>query len=133
MIMATAEIKMHQQLILMKKNIAVIGLGYVGLSLAILLAQNHHVIAVDISEEKVASVNSRKSPIKDDFIEKYFAEKELDLTAVTDNAANFYNVDFVISSSKFSSVVGVDNLNSYYDVSLKEIGNLNAVILPINF
>ena len=57
----------------MKENISVFGLGYVGLSLATLLAQNHHVTAIDISAEKVSAVNSRKSPIKDEYIEKYFA------------------------------------------------------------
>ena len=107
----------------MKKNIAVIGLGYVGLSLATLLAQNHHVIAVDISEEKVASVNSRQSPVKDDFIEKYFAEKELDLTAVTESAANFDNVDFVI----ISVPTNYDPKKNYFDTSV-----VQAVISKIS-
>lgn len=107
----------------MKKNIAVIGLGYVGLSLATLLAQNHHVIAVDISEEKVASVNSRQSPVKDDFIEKYFAEKELDLTAVTESAANFDNVDFVI----ISVPTNYDPQKNYFDTSI-----VQAVISKIS-
>lgn len=107
----------------MKKNIAVIGLGYVGLSLATLLAQNHHVIAVDISEEKVASVNSRQSPVKDDFIEKYFAEKELDLTAVTESAANFDNVDFVI----ISVPTNYDPQKNYFDTSV-----VQAVISKIS-
>jgi len=106
-----------------KKNIAVIGLGYVGLSLATLLAQNHHVIAVDISEEKVASVNSRQSPVKDDFIEKYFAEKELDLTAVTESAANFDNVDFVI----ISVPTNYDPKKNYFDTSV-----VQAVISKIS-
>ncbi len=107
----------------MKKNIVVIGLGYVGLSLATLLAQNHHVIAVDISEEKVASVNSRQSPVKDDFIEKYFAEKELDLTAVTESAANFDNVDFVI----ISVPTNYDPQKNYFDTSI-----VQAVISKIS-
>lgn len=107
----------------MKKNIAVIGLGYVGLSLATLLAQNHHVIAVDISEEKVASVNSRQSPVKDDFIEKYFAAKELDLTAVTESAANFDNVDFVI----ISVPTNYDPKKNYFDTSI-----VQAVISKIS-
>lgn len=65
-------------------KIAVAGTGYVGLSIATLLAQNHHVTAVDIVEEKVKLINERKSPIQDDYIEKYLAEKDLDLTATLD-------------------------------------------------
>ena len=71
----------------MEKNIVIFGLGYVGMSLATLLAQNNHVTAVDVSQEKIGLVNARKSPIKDEYIEKYFAEKNLDLTATTDYAA----------------------------------------------
>lgn len=116
----------------MKKNIAVIGLGYVGLSLATLLAQNHHVIAVDISEEKVASVNSRQSPVKDDFIEKYFAEKELDLTAVTESAANFDNVDFVI----ISVPTNYDPQKNYFDTSvvqsvISKISKINQNVVMV--
>ena len=65
-------------------NIAVAGTGYVGLSLATLLSQHNHVMAVDIIPEKVDMVNHRKSPIQDEYIEKYLAEKDLDLTATTD-------------------------------------------------
>ena len=65
-------------------KIAVAGLGYVGLSIATLLAQHHTVYAVDIVPEKVDMVNNRKSPIQDDYIEQYFKEKKLDLTATTD-------------------------------------------------
>ena len=67
-----------------KYKIAVAGTGYVGLSIATLLSQHHHVTAVDILPEKVALINARKSPIRDDYIEKYLAEKELDLTATLD-------------------------------------------------
>ncbi len=67
-------------------NIAVAGTGYVGLSIATLLAQHNHVTAVDVVPEKVELINSRKSPIQDEYIEKYLAEKELDLTATLDGA-----------------------------------------------
>ena len=70
-------------------QIAVAGTGYVGLSLAVLLAQNHKVTAVDIVPEKVELINARKSPIQDDYIEKYLAEKNLNLTATTDGAAAY--------------------------------------------
>ena len=68
----------------MNRKIAVAGTGYVGLSLAVLLAQHNHVTAVDIIPEKVELINNKKSPIQDDYIEKYLAEKELDLTATLD-------------------------------------------------
>ena len=68
-------------------NIAVAGTGYVGLSIATLLAQHNHVTAVDVIPEKVEMLNNRKSPIQDDYIEKYLAEKDLDLTATLDGAA----------------------------------------------
>ena len=67
-----------------KRKIAVAGTGYVGLSLAVLLAQHNHVTAVDIVPEKVDLINNRKSPIQDDYIEKYLREEKLDLTATTD-------------------------------------------------
>ena len=68
----------------MKKKIAVAGTGYVGLSIATLLAQHNHVTAVDIVPEKVELINNKKSPIQDEYIEKYLAERELDLTATLD-------------------------------------------------
>lgn len=77
-------------------NIAVAGTGYVGLSLAVLLAQHNHVTAVDIVEEKVALINAGKSPIQDEYIEKYLAEKDLDLTATLDGAAAYRDADFII-------------------------------------
>lgn len=79
-----------------KYNIAVAGTGYVGLSIATLLAQHNHVTAVDIISEKVEMINNRKSPIQDDYIEKYLAEKDLDLTATLDGAAAYRDADFVI-------------------------------------
>lgn len=70
-----------------KYNIAVAGTGYVGLSIATLLAQHNHVTAVDVIPEKVDLINKRLSPIQDDYIEKYLAEKDLDLTATLDGAS----------------------------------------------
>lgn len=83
---------------IMKKEykIAVAGTGYVGLSIATLLSQHHQVIAVDIIPEKVDLINNRKSPIQDDYIEKYLAEKELNLTATLDVKAAYSDADFVV-------------------------------------
>ena len=77
-------------------KIAVAGTGYVGLSIATLLAQHHEVTAVDIIPEKVDLINNRKSPIQDDYIEKYLAEKELNLTATLDAKAAYSDADFVV-------------------------------------
>lgn len=83
---------------IMKKEykIAVAGTGYVGLSIATLLSQHHQVIAVDIIPEKVDLINNRKSPIQDDYIEKYLAEKELNLTTTLDVKAAYSEADFVV-------------------------------------
>ena len=80
----------------MEKTIAVAGLGYVGLSLATLLAQNNRVLTVDVLQEKISMVNARKSPIKDEYIEKFFAERKLNLTATTDEKSAYAAADFVI-------------------------------------
>ena len=77
-------------------KIAVAGTGYVGLSIATLLSQHHQVTAVDIVPEKVELINNRKSPIQDDYIEKYLAEKELNLTAPLDAKAAYSDADFVV-------------------------------------
>ena len=77
-------------------TIAVAGTGYVGLSIATLLSQHHKVYAVDIIPEKVELINSKKSPIQDDYIEKYLAEKELNLTATLDAKAAYSDADFVV-------------------------------------
>ena len=77
-------------------KIAVAGTGYVGLSIATLLAQNHTVYAVDIVPEKVEMINNKKSPIQDDYIEDYLANKELDLTATLDAEEAYKNSDFVV-------------------------------------
>lgn len=77
-------------------KIAVAGTGYVGLSIATLLSQHHQVTAVDIIPEKVDMIKNRKSPIQDDYIEKYLAEKELNLTATLDAKAAYSDADFVV-------------------------------------
>ena len=77
-------------------KIAVAGTGYVGLSIATLLAQHHQVTAVDVIPEKVDLINQRKSPIQDDYIEKYLAEKDLNLTATLDGAKAYSDADFVV-------------------------------------
>jgi len=80
----------------LNKTIAVAGLGYVGLSLATLLAQNNKVLAVDVSAEKIDMVNNRRSPLRDEYIEKFFAERKLNLTATTDAESAYAAADFVI-------------------------------------
>lgn len=83
----------------MNKKIAVAGTGYVGLSIATLLVQHNHVVAVDIIPEKVEMINNRKSPIQDEYIEKYLAEKELDLTATLDGEAAYKDAELLIMVS----------------------------------
>ena len=77
-------------------KIAVAGTGYVGLSMATLLAQHHSVMAVDVVAERVDKINRRESPIQDEYIEKYFAEKQLDLVATLDGAAAYREAEFVV-------------------------------------
>ena len=77
-------------------KIAVAGTGYVGLSMATLLAQHHSVVAVDVIEEKVEKINRRESPIQDEYIEKFFAERELDLVATLDGAKAYREAEIVI-------------------------------------
>ena len=97
-------------------NIAVAGTGYVGLSLATLLSQHNHVMAVDIIPEKVDMVNHRKSPIQDDYIEKYLAEKDLDLTATMDAEAAYKEADFVI----IATPTNYDSKKNFFDTSSVE-------------
>lgn len=97
-------------------NIAVAGTGYVGLPLATLLAQHNHVMAVDIIPEKVDMVNHRKSPIQDDYIEKYLAEKALDLTATMDAEAAYKDADFVI----IATPTNYDSRRNFFDTSSVE-------------
>lgn len=97
-------------------NIAVAGTGYVGLSLATLLSQHNHVMAVDIIPEKVDMVNHRKSPIQDDYIEKYLVEKDLDLTATMDAEAAYKDADFVI----IATPTNYDSKKNFFDTSSVE-------------
>lgn len=97
-------------------NIAVAGTGYVGLSLATLLSQHHHVVAVDIIPEKVEMVNHRKSPIQDTYIEKYLTEKKLDLTATTDAGKAYKDADFVI----IATPTNYDPQKNFFDTSSVE-------------
>ena len=83
-----------------KYNIAVAGTGYVGLSIATLLAQHNHVTAVDVIPDKVEKINNRISPIQDEYIEKYLAEKNLDLTATLDGAEAYRKADFIVIAAR---------------------------------
>lgn len=109
-----------------KYNIAVAGTGYVGLSLATLLAQHNHVTAVDIIPEKVDMINNRKSPIQDDYIEKYLAEKDLDLTATTDGEAAYKDADFVI----IAAPTNYDSKKNFFDCSAVEA--VIELVLKVN-
>ena len=95
----------------MNRRIAVAGTGYVGLSLAVLLAQHNQVTAVDIIPEKVDLINKRKSPIKDDYIEKYLAEKELNLIATLDAKEAYKNAEFVIVAAP----TNYDSKKNYFE------------------
>lgn len=97
-------------------KIAVAGTGYVGLSMAVLLAQHHQVTAVDIIPEKVALLNERKSPIQDEYIEKYLAEKELNLTATLDAASAYADADFVV----IAAPTDYDSEKNFFDTSAVE-------------
>lgn len=107
-------------------NIAVAGTGYVGLSIATLLAQHNHVTAVDVIPEKVEMLNNCKSPIQDDYIEKYLAEKDLDLTATLDGAAAYKNADFVV----IATPTNYDSKMNYFDTSLVE--DVIKLVLSVN-
>ena len=97
-------------------KLAVAGTGYVGLSIAVLLAQHHTVTAVDILPEKVELINKRQSPIQDEYIEKYFAEKNLDLTATLNGASAYRDADFVI----IAAPTNYDSARNFFDVSAVE-------------
>lgn len=109
-----------------KYNIAVAGTGYVGLSIATLLAQHNHVTAVDIIPEKVDLINNRKSPIQDDYIEMYLAEKELDLTATLDGEEAYKNADFVI----IAAPTNYDSKKNFFDCSAVE--TVIELVLKVN-
>lgn len=100
----------------MNKKIAVAGTGYVGLSIAVLLAQHNQVMAVDIVPEKVDLINRRKSPIQDEYIEKYLLEKELDLTATLDAEAAYRNADIVV----IATPTNYDSKKNFFDTSAVE-------------
>ena len=108
-------------------KIAVAGTGYVGLSIATLLSQHHHVTAVDVIPEKVELINQRKSPIQDDYIEKYLAEKDLDLTATLDGAKAYADADFVV----IAAPTNYDPVKNYFDTShVEEVIELVKSVNP---
>lgn len=107
-------------------NIAVAGTGYVGLSIATLLAQHNHVTAVDIIPEKVELINNRKSPIQDDYIEKYLVEKDLDLTATLDGESAYKDADFVV----IAAPTNYDSNKNYFDTSAVEA--VIELVLKVN-
>lgn len=109
-----------------KRKIAVAGTGYVGLSLAVLLAQHNHVTAVDIVPEKVDLINNRKSPIQDDYIEKYLREEKLDLTATTDGEKAYKDAEFVI----IAAPTNYDSKKNYFDTSAVE--SVIELVLKVN-
>ena len=107
-------------------NIAVAGTGYVGLSIATLLAQHNHVTAVDVIPEKIDLINQRKSPIQDEYIEKYLAEKDLDLTATLDGAKAYADADFVV----IAAPTNYDPVKNYFDTHCIE--DVIDLVLSVN-
>ena len=107
-------------------QIAVAGTGYVGLSIATLLAQHHQVTAVDVIPEKVEKINNRISPIQDEYIEKYLAEKELNLTATLDGASAYRNADFVV----IAAPTNYDPVKNYFDTS--HVEEVIDLVLEVN-
>ena len=110
----------------MNEKIAVAGTGYVGLSLAVLLSQHNKVTAVDVIPEKVDMINSRKSPVQDEYIEKYLAEKSLDLTATTDGAAAYRDAAFVV----IAAPTNYDPVKNYFDTS--HVEEVIDLVLSVN-
>ena len=107
-------------------NIAVAGTGYVGLSIATLLAQHNHVVAVDVVPEKVELINKRKSPIQDEYIEKYLAEKDLDLTATLDGASAYKDAEFVV----IAAPTNYDPQKNFFDTS--HVEEVIDLVLSVN-
>ena len=107
-------------------NIAVAGTGYVGMSIATLLAQHNHVTAVDVIPEKVEKINNKISPIQDEYIEKYLAEKELDLTATLDGKAAYKDADFVV----IAAPTNYDPVKNYFDTS--HVEEVIDLVLEVN-
>lgn len=110
----------------MNRRIAVAGTGYVGLSIATLLAQHNHVVAVDVIPEKVEKINSRVSPIQDEYIEKYLQEVELDLTATLDGATAYKNAEFVV----IATPTNYDSHKNFFDCSAVE--SVIELVLSVN-
>ena len=109
-----------------KYNIAVAGTGYVGLSIATLLSQHNHVVAVDVVTEKVDEINHRQSPIQDEYIEKYLAEKQLDLTATTDGAAAYKDAEFVVVATP----TNYDPVKNYFDT--RHVEEVIELVMSVN-
>lgn len=109
-----------------KYSIAVAGTGYVGLSIATLLAQHNHVVAVDVIPEKVEKINNRISPIKDEYIEKFLAEKELDLRATLDGESSYANANFVV----IAAPTNYDPVKNYFDTHCIE--DVIDIVLKVN-
>ena len=107
-------------------NIAVAGTGYVGMSIATLLAQHNHVVAVDVIPEKVEKINKRISPIQDDYIEKYLAEKDLDLTATLDGEAAYKDADFVV----IAAPTNYDPQKNFFDT--RHVEEVIDLVLKVN-
>lgn len=107
-------------------KIAVAGTGYVGLSIAVLLAQHHKVTAVDIIPEKVEMINGKKSPIQDEYIEDYLTNKELDLIATLDGESAYKEAEFVV----IAAPTNYDSKTNYFDTSAVE--NVIETVLKVN-
>ena len=109
-----------------KTKIAVAGTGYVGLSIATLLSQHHHVTAVDVVPEKVDKINNRRSPIQDEYIEKYLAEKPIDLTATLDGAAAYRDAEYVV----IAAPTNYDPVKNYFDTT--HVEEVIDLVLSVN-
>ena len=107
-------------------NIAIAGTGYVGLSMAVLLSQHHHVTAVDVIPEKVELINQRKSPIQDEYIERYLREKDLNLSATLDGAKAYGDADFVV----IAAPTNYDPVKNYFDTS--HVEEVIALVKSVN-
>lgn len=107
-------------------KITIAGTGYVGLSIAMLLSQHHHVTAVDIISEKIDLINRRISPIQDEYIEKFFAEKELDLTATLDGETAYSTADYMV----IAAPTNYDPAKNYFDTSAVEV--VVELVLKVN-
>ena len=107
-------------------RISVAGTGYVGLSMATLLSQHHHVTAVDVIPEKVEMINARRSPIQDEYIERYLAEKTLDLTATLDGRKAYSGADFVV----IAAPTNYDPVRNYFDTS--HVEEVIDLVLEVN-